>query len=113
MGGLGEMSTFSKHFVSADEYEEWLRGAGERISVLSITNPGQSVFKPRQLWIRNPGMPSEVAQTSSAQHAAITVKYQTNDQTLVPRTSKNAKLVQVALVAGACFALFILAIFEL
>jgi hypothetical protein len=109
------MSTFTKQFVSADEYEEWLRRVGERISVLSITNPGQSVFKPRRLWIRNPGMPEEVSQSSSAQQAgaAITVKYQTTDKTLVPRTSKNAKSVQVALIAAACFGLFILAIFEL
>ena len=109
------MSTFTKQFVSADEYEEWLRRAGERINVLSITNPGQSVFKPRQLWIRNPGMPAEVTQSSSAQQAAgtITVKYRTSDKTLAPATSKNAKLVQVALIATACFGLFILAIFEL
>jgi hypothetical protein len=108
------MSTFTKQFVNADEYEEWLRRVGERISVLSITNPGQSVFRPRQLWIRNPGMPEEM-QTSSSQHSAgaITVKYQTSDQTLVPRTSKNAKLVQAGLIAAACFGLFILAIFEL
>lgn len=107
------MSTFTKQFVSADEYEEWLRGAGERISVLSITNPGQSVFTPRQLWIRNPGMPAEVQQSSSAQHAAITVKYQTTDRALVPPRGKNTTLIQGALVVAACFALFILAVYEL
>ena len=109
------MSTFTKQFVSADEYEEWLRRVGERISVLSITNPGQSVFKPRQLWIRRPGMPEEVSQSSSAQQAgaAITVKYQTTDKTLVPQKSKNTTMVQGAVIAAACFALFILAIFEL
>ena len=108
------MSTFTKQFVSADEYEEWLRGAGERINVLSITNPGQSVFKPRQLWIRNPGMPTEVQQSSSPQQAgAITVKYQTNDKTLAPARGKNTNLIQGAAIAVACFALFLLAIFEL
>ena len=109
------MSTFTKQFVNADEYEEWLRRVGERINVLSITNPGQSVFKPRQLWIRNPGMPEEMSPSSSAPQAggAITVKYRTSDKTLVPRTSKNAKMVQVGLIAAACFGLFILAIFEL
>ena len=109
------MSTFTKQFVSADEYEEWLRGAGERISVLSITNPGQSVFKPRQLWIRNPGMPAEVQQNSSTQQAgsAITVKYQTSDKSLRPARGKHTNLVQGAVIAAACFALFLLAIFEL
>jgi hypothetical protein len=109
------MSTFTKQFVSADEYEEWLRRVGERISVLSITNPGQSVFRPRQLWIRNPGMPEEVSQNSSAQQggAAITVKYQTTDKTLGPQKSKNTTMVQGAVIVAACFALFILAIFEL
>ena len=109
------MSTFTKQFASADEYEEWLRRVGERINVLSITNPGQSVFKPRQLWIRNPGMPEEVSQSSSAQHggAAITVKYRTTDKTLLPQKSKNTTMVQGAVIAAACFALFVLAIYEL
>jgi hypothetical protein len=108
------MSTFTKQFVSADEYEEWLRGAGERINVLSITNPAQSVFKPRQLWIRNPGMPAEVQQSSPTQQAgAITVKYQTSDKTLAPARGKNTNLIQGAAIAVACFALFLLAIFEL
>src|SRR5579864_5983542 len=109
-----KMSTFTKQFASADEYEEWLRKVGERISVLSITNPGQSVFKPRQLWIRNPGMPEEVSQSSSAKQAGatITVKYQTTDRTVLPQKSKNTTMVQGAAIAAACFALFILAIFE-
>ena len=109
------MSTFTKQFASADEYEEWLRKVGERISVLSITNPGQSVFKPRQLWIRNPGMPEEVSQSSSAKHAgaAITVKYQTTDKTLLQQKSKNTTMVQGAVIVTACFGLFLLAIFEL
>ena len=109
------MSTFTKQFVSADEYEEWLRRVGERISVLSITNPGQSVFRPRQLWIRNPGMPEEVSQNSSAQQAgaAITVKYQTTDRTVRPQKSKNTTMVQGAVIVTACFGLFLLAIFEL
>jgi len=108
------MSTFTKQFVSADEYEEWLRGAGERINVLSITNPGQSVFKPRQIWIRNPGMPTDVQQSSPTQQTgAITVKYQTSDKTLAPAKGKNTNLIQGAAIAAACFALFLLAIFEL
>lgn len=108
------MSTFTKRFASADEYEEWLRRVGERISVLSITNPGQSVFKPRQLWIRNPRMPEEVSQSSPAQQSgAITVKYQTTDKTLLPQKSKNTTMVQGAVIVAACFALFMLAIYEL
>jgi hypothetical protein len=107
------MSVFTKQFVSADEYEEWLLAVGERINVLSIKNPtGKPIYKPRQLWIRKPQMPSEVPLGSLGQQAggAITVKYQTNDQTLVPAKSKNAILVQFALIAAAFFALFLFAI---
>ena len=32
------MAIFTKQFANADEYEKWLQEAGERISVLSITN---------------------------------------------------------------------------
>ena len=116
--GVGQkMSMFTKQFVSADEYEEWLRGAGERISVLSITNqPGRSVYKPRhrQLWIRKPSMPSAESLTSSGQQAggAITVKYQTSDRTLAPAMSKNTMPVVVVLAAAAFFALFTFAIRE-
>jgi len=106
------MSVFTKQFVSADEYEEWLLANGERINVLSITNPtGKPIFKPRQLCTR-PRNPSEVPLSSSGQQAggAITIKYQTSDQALVPAKSKNAVLVQVALIAAAFFALFLFAI---
>ena len=111
------MSMFTKQFVTADEYEEWLRGAGERISVLSITNqPGHSVYKPRrrQLWIRKPSMPSAEPLNSPGQQAggAITVKYQTTDRTLAPAMSKNTVPVMVALAAAAFFALFTFAIRE-
>ena len=106
------MSVFTKQFVSADEYEAWLNANGERINVLSISNPtGKPIYKPRQLWTR-PRNPSEVPLSSSSQQTggAITVKYQTSDQTLVPAKSKNAIVVQVALVAAAFFALFLFAI---
>src|SRR5258706_7890107 len=110
------MRMFTKRFVSIDEYEEWLRGAGERINVLSISNPtGKPIYKPRQLWIRSPQKPSGVPETFSGQTAggAITVKYQTSDRTLAPATSKNSVMVQGALIAAACFALFMFAILEL
>ncbi len=110
------MSIFTKQFVSADEYEEWLLAAGERINVLSITNPtGKPIYKPRKLWIRSPRQSSEVPLSFSSQQAggAITVKYQTSDQTLVPAKSKTAILAQVSLIAAAFFALFMLAISKL
>ena len=107
------MSVFTKQFVSADEYEEWLLANGERINVLSITNPtGKPIFKPRQLWTR-PRNPSEMPLSSSSQQkigGAITVKYQTSDHTLVPARSKTTTLVQGALIAAAFFALFLFAI---
>ena len=106
------MSMFTKQFASADEYEDWLRGVGERISVLSITNqPGNRVYRPRQLWIRNPRMPEEISPRQQA-GGSITVKYQTTDRSLAPAKSKNAFPVQVALAAAAFFALFMLAIRE-
>lgn len=108
------MSIFTKQFVSADEYEKWLLAVGERINVLSITHPAQSVYKPRQLWIRKPQMPSELPLGSSDRQAgAITVKYQTSDQTLVPAKSKIAILAQVSMIAALFFALFMLAISKL
>ena len=107
------MSTFTKQFVSADEYEEWLLANGERINVLSISNPtGKPIYKPRQLWTR-PRNPSEVPLSSSSQQktgGAITVKYQTSDHALVPARSKTTTLVQGALIAAAFFALFLFAI---
>jgi len=110
------MSTFTKQFVSADEYEEWLLANGERINVLSITNPtGKPIFKPRQLWTR-PRNPSEMALGSTKQQktgGAITVKYRTSDQTLVPARSKSSTLAQGALIAAAFFALFLFAISKL
>ena len=106
------MSMFTKQFASADEYEDWLRRAGERISVLSITNqPGSRAYKPRQLWIRNPRMPEEISPRQQA-GGAITVKYQTSDRTLGATKFRITFPIQVALGAAAFFALFILAIWE-
>ena len=113
------MSVFTKQFASIDEYEDWLLGVGERINVLSITNPtGKGIYKPRkprQLWIRNSPMPAEVPLTSSGKQAdcAITVKYHTSDQTLLPPKNKYANMAQVALIAAASFALFGFAISKL
>ena len=106
------MSMFTKQFASADEYENWLRGVGERISVLSITNqPGNRVYRPRQLWIRNPRMPQEISPRQQA-GGAITVKYQTTDRSLGPAKIGVPFHIQVALGAAAFFALFMLAIRE-
>jgi len=110
------VSIFTKQFVNADEYEQWLRGVGERISVLSITNSAaKRVYKPRQLWIRSPRMPSAEPLIPLGRQAggSVTVKYQTSDRTLGPATSKNEKLVQIAIVAAIFFALFMFAVSKL
>jgi hypothetical protein len=110
------MSTFTKQFVSADEYEKWLSQVGERINVLSITHPaGSSVYKPRQLWIKGASGPSEVPASSSPQRASgeITVKYQTSDPALAPAVSRSTLVLQVAFVAVVFFALFVYAILKI
>ena len=107
------MSTFTRQFGSADEYEKWLLQVGERISVLSITHPaGSSVYKPRQLWMKGASGPSDV---SSPQQASgeITVKYQTRDPALAPAVSKTALVLQIGMVAAIFFALFVYAILKL
>ena len=110
------MSTFTRQFVSADEYEKWLMQVGERISVLSISHPaGSSVYKPRTLWMKGASTPSEVPSGSSAQQAGgeITVKYQTSDPTLAPTVSKSSLALQIAIVGTVFFALFVYAILKL
>ena len=110
------MSTFTRQFASADEYEKWLLQVGERISVLSITHPaGSSVYKPRQLWMKGASSPSEVPLSSPAQQASgeITVKYQTSDPTLAPAVSRTALVLQIAMVAAVFFAFSVYAILKL
>ncbi len=105
------MSIFTRQFVSADEYEEWVRGAGERIHVLSVTNQaGKGIYKPqpRQLWIRNPGMPpiEQMAPAAQRSSAAITVKYQTSDPTLAPALNWKVIFVQAAMAAAVLLVVF-------
>jgi len=110
------MSTFTRQFGSADEYEKWLLQVGERINVLSITHPaGSSVYKPRQLWMKGASGPSEMPPNSSAQQASgeITVKYQTSDPTLAPTVSRSTLVLQVAIVAALFFALFVYTILKI
>ena len=110
------MSTFTRQFGSADEYEKWLLQVGERINVLSITHPaGSSVYKPRQLWMKGASGPSEMPPNSSAQQASgeITVKYQTSDPALAPAVSRTGLVLQIAMVAVFFFAVFIYVILKL
>ena len=108
------MSTFTKQFANADEYEEWLLNVGHRINVLSITNPtGKPIYRQRTLWMKSASSPSEAPPGSSAQASGeITVKYQTSDPTLAPAVSKSTVVFQIAIVAALFFAMFVYAILK-
>ena len=94
------MSTFTKQFSSADDYEDWLRGAGERVHVLTISNasavrtlsdPRSTVFTPRK-------------------EPAVIVKYETRDKSLAPQKSKFTSVIQIVAIGVVFWALFIYAI---
>ncbi len=84
------MTIFTKEFASADEYEEWLQEAGERITVMSITN-APAMHGSSIQWTTGP----------------ITVKYETNDLSLAPAKSTTVMIVQIVIVAALFFALFL------
>jgi len=81
---------FIKQFANADEYEEWLQEAGERITVMSITN-APAMHGSSIQWTTGP----------------ITVKYQTDDPSLAPAKSMTVMIVQIVIVAALFFALFL------
>jgi hypothetical protein len=95
------MSTFTKQFSSADDYEDWLKGVGERVHVLTISNSSpvrtlsdqrSTVFTPRK----------------SA--PAVIVKYETRDKSLAPQKSKFTSVVQIVVIGVVFWALAIYAI---
>ena len=90
------MSTFTKQFTSADEYETWLRGVGERIHVLTITNSAPA----RNL-------------SSRGAEPTVVVRYETQDRSLGPEKSKAGTLLQIVAIGTIFWALFIYAITKL
>jgi len=84
------VAIFTKRFANADEYEAWLEEAGERISVMAITN-------------------SPALYGSSTQPTAgpITLRYQTEDPSLAPAKSMRTMIAQVVIIAALFFALFV------
>jgi hypothetical protein len=84
------MAIFTKQFANTEEYEEWLQKAGERISVLSITN--------------SPTMRGSSTQPSIE---PITIKYETHEQSLAPARSRTAMIARVVIIGMLFFALFL------
>jgi hypothetical protein len=84
------MAIFTREFANADEYEEWLQEAGERITVMSITN-APAMHGSSIQWTTGP----------------ITVKYDTSDPSLAPAKSLTTMIVQIVIVAVIFFALFL------
>lgn len=91
-----KMSTFTKQFTSADEYENWLRGVGERIHVLTITNSA----------------PARNLSNRGAEQTVV-VRYETQDRSLAPEKSKLGTLLQIVAIGTVFWALFIYAITKL
>lgn len=92
------MAIFTKQFASADDYEDWLKNASNRINVLSISNSPQ-IFGS-SMHIPKPGEP-------------VVVKFQTQDKSFAPPRKVSAKAMQYAAVGAAFFALFAYLVAEL
>ena len=84
------MAIFTRQFASADDYEEWLQNAGERITVLSITNA--------------PAMHGSSAQPTTG---PIAITYESDDQSLAPAKSRMVMIAQVVVIGVLFFALFL------
>jgi hypothetical protein len=84
------MAIFTKQFANADEYEEWLQKAGERISVLSITNS-----------------PALYGSSTQPTTGPIAIRYETDDRSLAPARSRTAMIAQVVIIGVLFFALFV------
>ncbi len=84
------MPIFTKQFANAEEYEEWLHKAGERISLLSIINA-----------------PPISGSSTQPSPGPITIKYQTDDRSLAPTGSMMAMIAEIVIVAALFFALFL------
>jgi hypothetical protein len=92
----GNMAIFTKQFTDADDYEEWLKYAGDRINVLSIANS-----------------PVIFGTTTQRQPGPVIVRYQTRDKSLAPPRGTTGKAIEYAIVVVAFFALFAYLIIEL
>jgi hypothetical protein len=84
------MAVFTKRFANTDEYEKWLEEAGERISVVSVTNPPAMYG-----WSTQPGS------------GPIAITYETDDESLAPARRTAAKIAAVVLIAAFFFAVFL------
>ena len=92
------MAIFTKQFANADDYEDWLKNASNRINVLSISNSPQICGSSMQ--VPKPGEP-------------VVVKFQTHDKSFAPPRKVSAKAMQYAAVGAAFFALFAYLVAEL
>jgi len=90
------LAIFTKQFANADDYEDWLKHASDRINVLTIAN-SPAVFGSA---MRQPGAP-------------VIVKYQTHDKSFVPPRGAAGKAAEYAIIGAAFFALFAYMIAEL
>ncbi|HYL59169.1 MAG TPA: hypothetical protein VEU51_09875 [Candidatus Acidoferrales bacterium] len=95
------MSTFTKQFSSADDYEDWLKGVGERVHVLTISTNASAV--------RNLSEPRSTVYTPR-KGTAVVVKYETRDKSLAPKKSKFTSVIQIVAIGVVFWALFIYAI---
>ena len=84
------MPIFTKQFANADEYEEWLRKAGARISLLSVLNS-----------------PTTSGSSTQPNTAPITIKFETDDRSFAPTGSTMAMIAEIVIVAAVFFALFL------
>jgi hypothetical protein len=90
------MAIFTKQFADADDYEDWLKHASDRINVLSIANS-----------------PTVFGTTIQRSGAPVVVKYQTHDKSFALPKGKAEKAMEYAIVGAAFFALFAYVIAEL
>ena len=90
------MAIFTKRFANADDYEEWLQQASDRINVLSIDNP-----------------PTLYGSTLRRRNGQVVVKFQTHDKSFAGRFGPGGKTVEYVIVGAAFFALFAYMIAEL
>jgi hypothetical protein len=90
------MAVFTKRFANADDYEEWLQQASDRINVLSIDNP-----------------PALYGSTMRRRNGHVVVKFHSHDKSFANRFGPGGKTVEYVIVGAAFFALFAYMIAEL
>ena len=90
------MAIFTRRFSSADDYEEWLEHANNRINVLEIANP-----------------PTVFGSSNRPAGSPVIVRYQTHDKAFAPPKSAKVQVAEYAIIGAAFFALFAYIIAEL